>query len=181
MARHFAQTMMAAAAVLVLTGAATAAQASEHDLDRPVSETELSELAAAYERGALGSGRCDWVHPVSEGPTTIPCEVVPLPVLARMARNVANKHAQMELGLRFEEGRGVAQDYRMARRYYRMAARDSRRGVPVLLARRDVSALGFGEAIIQEAGYSRPRVPGWAYAVGLPEAQERLRNLPPSG
>ena len=164
-------------AVLLCAGAASAALASDDALERPVTDEELRLLAEAYGRGDLGSGKCDWVHPVTEGPTRIPCEVVPLPVLAGLARNTMNKHAQLELGTRFEEGRGVAQDIEMARRYYRMAARDSRRGAPVLMARRDVSPLGFGEALVQEAGLSRPRVPGWPTAAGLPEAEERLRKL----
>lgn len=156
------------AALLLSAGAASVAQASDDVLDRPVTEAELRVLAAAYARGDLGSGNCDWVHPVSEGPTRIPCDVVPLPILADMARNVMNKHAQLELGKRFEEGRGVAADHDMARRYYRMARRDSRRGAPIFaegLATASVAGIG-GHTI-----YARPR------AVGLPEAQERLRGL----
>jgi hypothetical protein len=93
---------------------------------------------------------------------------VPLPILADMARNVMNKHAQLELGKRFEEGRGVEADYDMARRYFRMARRDSRRGAPIFnegLSSASVSGIG-GHTI-----YARPR------AVGLPEAEERLRGL----
>jgi hypothetical protein len=156
------------AALLLSLGAAPALQASDDVRDRPVSEEELRVLAAAYARGDLGSGDCDWVHPVTEGPTKIPCEAVPLPVLADMARNSLNKRAQLELGKRFEEGRGVAQDHDMARRYYRMARRDSLRGAPIFnegLASASVSGIG-GHTI-----YARPR------AVGLPEAQERLRRL----
>jgi TPR repeat protein len=156
------------AAVVLAAGAAVTAPVSAAELDRPVTEAELRELAAAYQRGDLGSGRCDWVHPVTEGPSRIPCEVVPLPVLADMARNVMNKHAQLELGKRLEEGRGVARNPAMARRFYRMAARDSQRGAPLFgegLATASVAGIG-GHTI-----YSRPR------AVGLPEAEERLRAL----
>ncbi len=155
-------------AVVLAAGAAATAPVSAAELDRPVSEAELRELAAAYQRGDLGSGRCDWVHPVTEGPSRIPCEVIPLPVLADMARNAMNKHAQLELGRRFEEGRGVARNPAMARRYYRKASRDSQRGAPLFsegLA--TASVAGIGGHII----YSRPR------AVGLPEAEDRLRAL----
>lgn len=148
--------------------AAASAPAVASDFERPVSESELRTLANAYARGDLGSGRCDWVHPVTEGPTRIPCEAVPLPVLASMARNVMNKHAQLELGKRLEEGRGVARDTRLARRFYRMASRDSQRGAPLFnegVATFSVSGIG-GHSI-----YSRPR------ADGLPEAEERLRIL----
>jgi hypothetical protein len=155
-------------AVVLAAGAAVSAPVNASELDRPVSDAELRALAAAYQRGDLGSGQCDWVHPVTNGPTRIPCEVVPLPILADMARNSFNKQAQLELGKRFEDGRGVAQDYDLARRYYRMAAREPRRGAPVNgegLATFQVSGIG-GHTI-----YSRPR------AVALAEAQERLWNL----
>lgn len=177
MGSHGIRTLRCAAAAMFAVGMASAAHASSADLNRPVNDAELRALAESYSRGELGSGFCDWVHPVTNGPTSIPCEVVPLPVLANMARNVLNKHAQLELGKRFEEGRGVERDPAMARRYYRKASRDSQRGAPVLMAKRDVSPLGFGEAIVQEAGLSRPRVPGWPTAVGLPEAEQRLRAL----
>lgn len=156
------------AAVMFSAGVASAAQSTDSDLDRPVSESELRELAIAYARDDLGSGRCDWVHPVTEGPTRIPCEVVPLPVLADMAGNVLNKHSQFELAKRFEEGRGVQKDYAMARRWYRMAARDARRGSPVV----GVEPAGFSvSGIGGHTIYVRRR------AVGIPEAEERLRNL----
>lgn len=156
------------AAVMFLAGVASVAQATDSDLDRPVSDTELRKLAAAYARGDLGAGRCDWVHPATNGPTRIPCELVPLPILADMARNTFNKQAQLELGKRFEEGRGVPQDYAMARRWYRMAARDARRGTPVVEPQpAGFSVSGIGGHTI----YGRKR------ATGLPEAQERIRNL----
>ncbi|MBY0343428.1 MAG: hypothetical protein K2Q29_06200 [Sphingomonadales bacterium] len=155
-------------AVVLAAGAAVTAPVSAAGLDRPVTEAELRTLAAAYQRGDLGSGRCDWVHPVTEGPSRIPCEVVPLPILADMARNVMNKQAQLELGKRLEEGRGVARNPALARQFYRKAARDSQRGAPIFnegLATAAVAGIG-GHTI-----YSRPR------AVGLPEAEERLRAL----
>ena len=104
------------------------------------------------------------------------------PLLASLARNPANKHAQLELGKRYEEGRGVTQDFDMARKFYRMEARDRRRGRPIQLPGRDPSPLSFGEfghnGTLIEAGYNRPRVPGFVSALGLPEARERLRQLP---
>lgn len=44
--------------------------------------------------------------------------------LALRAR-AGDKHAQLELGIRFEEGRGVPVRRTLARRLYRLAARDS--------------------------------------------------------
>jgi hypothetical protein len=170
-----------ATAVLVM-GIAVTSPALAETLDRPASADELTALAAAYEQGALGTGSCPWWNPVSDTPTTIPCEAIPLPLLASFARNAANKHAQLELGKRYEEGRGVTQDFDMARKFYRMAARDLRRGRPIQLPGRDLSPLSFGEVghggTLIEAGFNRPRVPGFISAVGLPEARERLRQLP---
>jgi len=173
-------TMIAATGLVA--GIAISGPAAAETPDRPVDADELAALAAAYEQGALGTGSCPWWNPVSETPTTIPCEAIPLPLLASLARNPANKHAQLELGKRYEEGRGVAQDFDMARKFYRMAARDTRRGRPIQLPGRDLSPLSFGEfghgGTLIEAGYNRPRVPGFVSAVGLPEARERLRQLP---
>lgn len=150
------------AAALLAAGAAAAQGTNAGALERPVSEAELRVLAAAYQRGDLGSGNCAWLHPVDESPTTLPCELVPLPLLSQMARSNANKHAQLEMGKRYEEGRGLAQDYAKARRFYRMAGRDLKRG-------------HVGTAI--EAGLGRPRTPGHLVAAGLPEARKRLRRL----
>jgi hypothetical protein len=161
--------------------AAGSALASEAASGGVVSEAELGALAAAYNQGALGSGSCPWVHPVDESPTTLPCELVPLPILSQMARNNANKHAQLEMGKRYEQGRGVAQDYAKARKFYRMAGRDLKRGTPVLMPGRDMSPLGFGEfghgGTLIEAGLNRSRTPGTVIAKGLPEARRRLARL----
>lgn len=47
-----------------------------------------------------------------------------LQTLARRARS-GDKQAQLDLGIRFEEGTGVSQDTNRAVRLYRMAASDS--------------------------------------------------------
>jgi len=168
-------------AVVLAAGAAVTAPVSASEVQRPVSEAELRVLAEAYQRGDLGSGNCDWVHPVDESPTKLPCELVPLSLLSQMARNNANKHAQLELGKRYEAGRGVAQDYPRARKLYRMAGRDLKRGTPVLMPGRDLSPLAFGEVgfggTAIEAGLNRPRMPGYVIATGLPEARRRLERL----
>ncbi len=44
--------------------------------------------------------------------------------LARRAQ-AGDKHAQLELGIRYEEGRGVPRDIRKAKRLYTIAAADS--------------------------------------------------------
>ncbi len=182
MAYRGGRTFRLAAAALLSAGIVSAAHAaSANDLDRPLSDAELRKLASAYQRGDLGAGRCAWVHPVTNGPTTLPCEVVPLPVIARMARNPANKNAQLELGKRYEAGRGVAQDLAMARRYYRMAARDNRSGSPIIWGRTELTrpkVLGGGElAAASMSGIGGKPVSSRMRAAGLPEAQERLRKL----
>ena len=47
--------------------------------------------------------------------------------LGRLAQraNTGDKHAQLELGIRFEEGRGVERDLKKARKLYGKAASDS--------------------------------------------------------
>jgi hypothetical protein len=181
MASSFVGRVFLLVASSLTVGCVGPQQLAGRALDRSVSDGELAVLAAAYNQGELGSGSCPWLHPVTGSPTFIPCEFVPLPVLASMANNVANKQAQLELGKRFEEGRGVAQDTAMARKLYRMAARDTVRGRPILVPGRDLSPLAFGEeghgGTVVEAGLSRPRVPGWVPARGLPEASERLKDL----
>lgn len=174
-------TLASIAAGVLVTGMAGQLPVAAEIPDRPVSADELAALAAVMQQGALGTGACPWLHPVSEIPTTLPCDAIPLPLLADLARNPANKQAQLELGKRYEEGRGLRQDLGKARKYYRMAARDLTRGRPVLLPGRDLSPLSFGEVghggTSIEAGLNQPRIPGYASAVGLPEARERLKRL----
>ncbi len=57
-------------------------------------------------------------------PTATDLTALPLPDLARMAQG-GDKHAQLELGIRFEEGRGVERDLDNAKKLYRLAASDS--------------------------------------------------------
>lgn len=176
------KSFASAAAGVCLAGVAVPSAAVAETIDRPASAEELTILAAALEQGALGSGDCPWWHQMANMPTSIPCEVIPLPLLANMAKNPANKRAQLELGKRYEEGRGLTQDFSKARKYYRMAARDLTRGRPILLPGRDPSPLSFGEVghggTLIETGFNRPRTPGYVSAVGLPEARVLLKGLP---
>ena len=168
-------------ASVVITGCAASQQTSFTTAYPVVTESELVILASAFNQGDAESGNCPWLHPVSGNPTTVPCDLVPLDILTPMAENPANKHAQLELGKRYEEGRGVAADLNKARKLYRAAARDSMRGRPIFVPGRDLSPLAFGEeghgGTVIAAGLSRPRVPGWISPPGLEEAMQRLRNL----
>jgi hypothetical protein len=89
---------------------------------------------------------------------------LPLVTLANMAR-AGSKQARLELGIRFEEGRGLARDLKRARSLYRQAATSSGGQVPVYSP-----AVGNspGRVIMINTG---PVVPG------LPEAAQRLRAL----
>ncbi|MFM7376578.1 MAG: hypothetical protein ACKO1O_00355 [Erythrobacter sp.] len=133
--------------------------------DQTVTEAEVRTLAAAYARRDLGSGRCEWVHPVTQGPTRIPCDAIPFPILSRMARNDLDKQAQLELGKRYEEGHPVPRDLQKARRWYLVARRDSPRGLPV------------NAPVAWSLGVGGHSVYAFGLGVSLPEAQERLRSL----
>lgn len=91
-----------------------------------------------------------------------PPEVEKLAVLAR----AGDKHAQLELGIRFEEGRGVARDPAKARNLYRLAAADS--GGPVWVYAPPVREGEAGRVLRMGAG---PR------QAGLEEARRRLQAL----
>jgi hypothetical protein len=77
-----------------------------------------------------------------------------------------DKTAQLELGIRFEEGRGVPLDWRRAERLYGMAASSS--GGTMMIYVPPVRPGGAGSVMPVDTG---PRVPG------LAEARERLRAL----
>jgi hypothetical protein len=79
--------------------------------------------------------------------------------------NLGDQEAQLALGIRFEEGRGIASDLRQARKLYAMAARDS--GGPIY-----VYTPAVGKTPGQVTRYDQgPRVSG------LPEAKRRLAAL----
>lgn len=88
-----------------------------------------------------------------------------LQILARRAQ-AGDKHAQLELGIRYEEGRGVAVDLKRAVRLYRLAASDS--GGPVQVYSPPVGRNGQGRVIA---------VGSTARLEGLPEAAARLHHL----
>lgn len=77
-----------------------------------------------------------------------------------------DKWAQLELGIRFEEGRGVPLDWRRAARLYRMAAAQS--GGTTMIYVPPVRRGGTGTVMPMSMG---PVVPG------LPEARARLEAL----
>ncbi len=90
---------------------------------------------------------------------------LPLPDLGRMAQG-GNKHAQLELGIRFEEGRGVERDLGMAKKLYRLAASDS--GGRIWVYSPPVGNGTKGQVIPVGMGPRR---------FGLVVAQERLKRV----
>jgi hypothetical protein len=83
-----------------------------------------------------------------------------------MRAQAGDKHAQLELGVRYEEGRGVPIDLRRAERLYLMAASDS--GGTTYVYSPPVGRNGRGQVIPVDTG---PR------QHGLPEARVRLDEL----
>jgi len=89
------------------------------------------------------------------------------PALQALAREAwaGNKAAQLELGIRYEEGRGVPQDLKRAARLYASASR-----------RTEGRVWSYTPAVSRVRGQvlpvrSGPTIPG------LPEAAERLASL----
>jgi len=90
---------------------------------------------------------------------------VPLAALASEAQR-GSKQAQLELGIRFEEGRGVERDLDKARKLYAQAASDS--GGTIWVYSPSVGNGTKGRMIPVNAGPKRS---------GLAEAKKRLGML----
>ena len=103
---------------------------------------------------------------VADAPVSFPVvhSTMPLVLLARRAQG-GDKRAQLELGIRFEEGRGVPVDIDRAAELYRLAAADSPDEMTVYQP-------GVGGA--PGTTITVPHAPA---SPGLPEAQDRLENL----
>ncbi len=98
-------------------------------------------------------------------PTATDLTALPLPDLARMAQG-GSKLAQLELGIRFEEGRGVAQDLSKAKELYAKAASAS--GGTIWVYSPPVGNGTKGRVIPVNAG---PKL------AGLVEAKRRLERV----
>lgn len=91
--------------------------------------------------------------------------VMPLSTLASAAQG-GDKQAQLELGIRFEEGRGVTRDMKIARKLYAKAASDS--GGTIWVYSPPVGNGTKGRTIPVNTGPKR---------VGLVEAKLRLEGV----
>lgn len=145
----------------LLAGCAVPSQYAGISTQGTFSDADLTRAAVAIEQGKLGTGHCPW--PVTDPETQekklskLPCEILPTFLLADLAWS-DHKHAILELGKRFEEGRGVKQDLAKAEEMYERAAKDSVGGTAV------------------NGGHGYEPVT-WTSAYGLPEARERLLAL----
>lgn len=128
----------------------------------PVAPGDRARIEAAVARG-VGSGQgCPWA---GQGETLaiVPCDLLPASQLAALAWS-DHKPAALELGIRFEEGRGLPQDREKARTLYRIAA--LRTGGTIY-----VYSPGVGGRPGQVMPIFLPEEPG------LPEARARLLAL----
>ena len=90
------------------------------------------------------------------------------PALQTLARRAGagDKQAQLELGIRYEEGRGVSRDFARAEKLYRAAARES--GGVTIVYNPPATKGGAGSLQRLDHGPAKP---------GLTEARERLERL----
>jgi hypothetical protein len=79
-------------------------------------------VAALLALATLSLSAC--ANPYADTPLAVGAADASLQEIARRARR-GDKHAQLELGIRYEEGRGVRADLDRARQYYRQAASSS--------------------------------------------------------
>lgn len=129
----------------------------------PITPAEEERVAAALAATPAGAGGCPWR--AGEGkPVSLPCETLPLPRLAMLA-GMDHKPALLELGIRFEEGRGVAQDWKKAERAYRLAAWQNS-----YIAGQQVAGVGSASG----RSFDPIMVPG---TPGLESAEARLAQL----
>ena len=107
------------------------------------------------------------VGPVKASPALFDSRSLPpeLQALAERARG-GDQQAQLELGIAYEEGRGVAADRKQARKLYRMAAKDNPGTQWVYMP----SPGGGAPAMVMPVRTGVPRA-------GLDEAKRRLQAM----
>ena len=129
----------------------------------PPSPSEESLLSEAALRGLAVNGDCPYFGAMRL-PPSLPCDLIPLSSLAALAWS-GNRHAMLELGKRFEYGRGVSVDIDKARDLYRGASITT--GGTTFVYAPPVGE-GYGTVIPINTPLVR----------GLPEAERRLAALP---
>ncbi len=114
------QAGCAAGLATLATGFAIPIQYMSIDTRTPLTSEEQARINAALAKAPVGPAGCPWID-ATDKVTTVACEAVPLAKVAAFA-SMDNKPALLELGIRFEEGRGVEQDWKRAEKAYRLAA-----------------------------------------------------------
>lgn len=155
------QSALVAVAALALSGC-TVRQYMGISTRTPVTAEEQARLDAALASGAAAAGGCPWSAGGTK-PVNVPCASLPLPHLAKLS-GMDHKAALLELGIRFEEGRGVAQDWGKAEQAYRLAAWQNS-----YIAGQQVAGVGSVQRPFEPI-----LVPG---APGLESAEQRLASL----
>ncbi len=123
---------------------------------QPETAPERARIETALAAGKLGRGECIWMADAARV-TKIPCDVLPVSRLARLATE-RDRTAMLELGKRFERGRGVTANAAQAEALYCAA----------------------GETRITAGGFSEGARGGWMPLegeLGLPEAKRRWERL----
>ena len=149
---------------LLVGGCATPQQYLGIDTRTPLSPEDRARIEASLASGAQPANACPWPGP-DGGLITVACEVMPPSLLAGLAWT-ANKPAALELGIRFEERRGVPRDLEKARKLYRIAV-ISTGGTTFYYS---PGANGNAGQLIPLFAPEEP---------GLAEAKARLEALPP--
>ncbi|HEX8402002.1 MAG TPA: SEL1-like repeat protein [Allosphingosinicella sp.] len=97
----------------------------------PPKVASFVRFASVFMATLIGVSACA-TAPFAHNPSRVGAGDPQVLFLAQRARD-GDKHAQLELGIRFEEGRGVVADLPLARRFYRAAAEDVTGTIPVWL------------------------------------------------
>jgi TPR repeat protein len=113
---------------------------------------------------AVSLSGCANDPPLAPPPPLQPSD--PLVEIVQLRAGRGDKNAQLELGVRYEEGRGVPRDLDRAEHWYRRAARDARRPSQV-----------YSPAVGPHGRARILSVRGGGFSRGLPEARRRLREL----
>jgi TPR repeat protein len=159
--KRIGQAALLTAAALAVSGC-TVRQYMGISTRTPVTAEEQARLDAALAGPAVAAG-CPWSADDAK-PVNVPCDSLPLPRLAMLA-GMDHKAALLELGIRFEEGRGVAQDWGKAEQAYRLAAWQNS-----YIAGQQLAGIGSPPG----QSFTPIMVPG---APGLESAQARLASL----
>ncbi len=130
----------------------------------PVPAEDRARINAVLASGEIRLPGCPWVDAAGTL-MDVPCDLLPVSQLAGLAW-ATNRPAALELGIRFEEGRGVPRDIEKARKLYKIAATQTGGTLFVYMPK-----------VGNTPGHVMPVETPIEY--GLPEAQRRLAALPP--